>query len=378
MSVAPEVKGWCPGAHRPMMSGDGLVVRVRPRLARLEPAQVAGLCALAQAHGNGFLDLTNRANLQIRGVAPEAHEPVLQALAGLDLLDADPKIEGRRNILVTPFWQRGDRTARLARALMAALADLPELPAKTGFAVDTGPQPVLVEDPADFRFERAKAGLILRADGCALGRPVTDRSAMPALLEMAEWFDAHRSPERRRMAQVLAAHSLPEAWMTTSPRPRAPRPGPGATPQGALLGAAFGQIDAGALARVLHDSGATALRVTPWRLILLEGAEMPGDSGFITAPGDPLLSSDACPGAPFCPAASVETRDLARALAPRVGGGLHVSGCAKGCARSRPAAMVLTGRDGRFDLIENGHAWDAPRRTGLSTQDILEEPSGTR
>ena len=142
--------------------------------------------------------------------------------------------------------------------------------------------------------------------------------------------------------------------------------------------AAFGQIDAGALARVLHDSGATALRVTPWRLILLEGAEMPGDSGFITAPGDPLLSSDACPGAPFCPASSVETRDLARALAPRVGGGLHVSGCAKGCARSRPAAMVLTGRNGRFDLIENGHAWDAPRRTGLSTQDILEEPSGTR
>ena len=166
--------------------------------------------------------------------------------------------------------------------------------------------------------------------------------------------------------------------MTTSPRPRAPRPGPGATPQGALLGAAFGQIDAGALARVLHDSGATALRVTPWRLILLEGAEMPGGSGFITTPGDPLLSSDACPGAPFCPAASVETRNLARALAPRVGGGLHVSGCAKGCARSRPAAMVLTGRDGRFDLIENGHAWDAPRRTGLSLQDILEEPSGTR
>ena len=26
---APIVQGWCPGAHRPMMSGDGLVVRVR-------------------------------------------------------------------------------------------------------------------------------------------------------------------------------------------------------------------------------------------------------------------------------------------------------------------------------------------------------------
>ena len=31
----PEAKGWCPGAYRPMMSGDGLVVRVRPTLARL-------------------------------------------------------------------------------------------------------------------------------------------------------------------------------------------------------------------------------------------------------------------------------------------------------------------------------------------------------
>ncbi len=27
-----EIKGWCPGALRPMQSGDGLVVRIRPRL----------------------------------------------------------------------------------------------------------------------------------------------------------------------------------------------------------------------------------------------------------------------------------------------------------------------------------------------------------
>ena len=39
----PDAKGWCPGAYRPMMSGDGLVVRVRPVLARLTQAQVLGL-----------------------------------------------------------------------------------------------------------------------------------------------------------------------------------------------------------------------------------------------------------------------------------------------------------------------------------------------
>ena len=69
---APVVQGWCPGAHRPMMSGDGLVVRVRPRLARLSAAQTLGLCDLALRFGNGTIDLTNRANLQLRGVAEDA------------------------------------------------------------------------------------------------------------------------------------------------------------------------------------------------------------------------------------------------------------------------------------------------------------------
>ena len=36
------IKGWCPGALRPMQSGDGLVVRIRPRGGRLSPAQAVG------------------------------------------------------------------------------------------------------------------------------------------------------------------------------------------------------------------------------------------------------------------------------------------------------------------------------------------------
>ena len=133
-----RVKGWCPGAHRPMMSGDGLVVRVRPRLARLDRAQALGLAALAQRFGSGVIDLTSRANLQIRGVTEADHEALLQELARLDLLDADASLERRRNVLVTPFWQPGDLTERLTRALLGALPALPELPAKVGFAVDTG------------------------------------------------------------------------------------------------------------------------------------------------------------------------------------------------------------------------------------------------
>ncbi|PIV75968.1 MAG: precorrin-3B synthase, partial [Rhodobacteraceae bacterium CG17_big_fil_post_rev_8_21_14_2_50_65_11] len=48
---APRVHGWCPGALRPMMSGDGLVVRVRAPIGRLTQAQAAGVARLAGLHG---------------------------------------------------------------------------------------------------------------------------------------------------------------------------------------------------------------------------------------------------------------------------------------------------------------------------------------
>lgn len=362
----PEVKGWCPGAYRPMMSGDGLVVRVRPQLARLARAQVLGLCDLAQRYGSGVIDLTNRANLQIRGVQQANHDALLQGLAGLGLLDIDPALESRRNILVSPFWHPGDVTEQLTRTLLDALPDMPELPAKVGCAVDTGPSPLLTDASADFRLEHSATGLILRADGCTRGRPVTPDTALSALHDMMAWFDTHRTPDLRRMAKVVAAHDLPADWSTTAPLPPAIPPQPGAHPMGLLLGAAFGQIDAGQLADAMEQSGATALRVTPWRLFLLEDARPGSKTPFIADAGDPLMAAYACAGAPYCPQASVETRALAARLAPQVGGTLHVSGCAKGCALPRAADVTLVGRDGAFDLVLNGTPCDEPCHRRLS------------
>ncbi len=107
---AVAIKGWCPGALRPMLSGDGLVVRLRPYGGRLDAKQAAGIADLAARYGNGLIDLTSRANLQIRGVSECGHPELLDALAQLGLLDPDPETESRRNILVTPFWSAGDDT----------------------------------------------------------------------------------------------------------------------------------------------------------------------------------------------------------------------------------------------------------------------------
>lgn len=367
-----EVKGWCPGAHRPMMSGDGYVVRVRPRLGRLTAPQAMGLCAAALRHGAGLIDVTNRANIQIRGVAEGAWPALMRDLGALDLLDEDADTETRRNIMVTPDWALGDDTHRLATELLARLAELPPLPPKMGFAIDAGAGPVLGAVSADFRIERGTGGgLILRADGRELGMPLAPGAEIDALIGLAAWFVASRGVEAGRMAR----HDAPlPGWAQGTERPANPgtplHVGPHAL--GAAHGLAFGQIRATDLANTLHDSNAVALRVTPWRMLILEGGEPGPRDGLIWTQDSPLMRTDACPGAPFCPQASVETRALAARLAPVAKGRLHVSGCAKGCARMAPADTVVIGNAGRFDIAFTARAGDTPALRGLTLTQILD------
>ncbi|MBE0453095.1 cobalamin biosynthesis protein CobG [Roseovarius autotrophicus] len=368
---APEVKGWCPGALRPMMSGDGLVVRVRPMLARLTRAQMLGLCQAATRYGAGLIDLTSRANLQLRGVA-EASLPALQtALAGLGLLDRDESTEARRNVLVAPDWRAGDDTHRLALALTARLADLPPLPAKVGFAIDAGAAPVLRDTPADFRIERGAAGgLILRAEGRAWGRALPPGGEIDALIALAHWFVATGGAQAGRMARHAAP--LPEPDAPAPPRP-ALEPGPCSA--GLAVGFAFGQIAAPALATLVARSGAQGVRITPWRIAVLEGvrwlpAALP--AGVLADPEAPALRVDACAGAPYCPQAQAETRALALRLAGHVPGRLHVSGCAKGCARAGPADVTLTATaPHRFDLARRARAGAPPDLPAQSPAQLL-------
>src|SRR5262245_62112743 len=103
MTAAIEVKGWCPGALRPMPSGDGLIVRIRPFCGALSLMQAAGLAELAARLGNGHIDLTRRANLQIRGLAEDRLPELHRTLRELGLIDRDAETEARRNLMVSPL-----------------------------------------------------------------------------------------------------------------------------------------------------------------------------------------------------------------------------------------------------------------------------------
>jgi len=379
------IKGWCPGALRPMRSGDGLVVRIRPHGGRLSRAQAVGIAELATRFGNGLMDVTSRANLQIRGVDDDGHAPLIEGLAQLDLIDADAASEAQRNIVVTPFWTKGDETVALAVELeLTLVARRLALPVKFGFAVDCGPERALAGTSADIRIEReASGGLIVRADGAECGRAVARSDAVGRALELADWFVASggASDGGGRMAAHLAAGAhIPAALAGSAiPVPLMPQPRPGLHADGALVGVAFGQLTAATL-RGLADK-ACGLRLTPWRMILAEGLrDMPAGEGIVTDADDPILRVIACSGAPACGEAHAETRALGAAMAVHLpaDGRLHVSGCAKGCAHPAPSPLTLVATADGFDLVQDGSARDVPVLRGLARDQILADPAMLR
>ncbi|MGF6862476.1 precorrin-3B synthase [Rhodobacteraceae bacterium MBR-64] len=371
-----RIHGRCPSARHPMDSGDGLVVRLRPQANRLTPDQARAIAAAALRHGNGLIDLPARANMQLRGVRAQTHAALIGALAPLGLIEPD-SVVAPRNIIVTPFADAA--TYALAEALRRALVAAPGLPHKFGFMLDCGPAPVMHDSSADIRLERSvEGGLILRATGISQGAPVTLAQAPLAMCDLARWFVAAGGIRegRGRMAQLIAQGARPKGALapTHAPAPGLARPRPGLVAQGALVGFEFGQLQGETLAEL---AALGPLRLTPWRMLLIEGLHaMPDLPGLIADPRDPRLRVFACTGAPGCLQGRADARALARRLAPNLGPEtiVHVSGCAKGCALPARADLTLVATPEGFDLIGNGRAGDPPSRRALSPLDILQLP----
>ncbi|MBN9091048.1 MAG: hypothetical protein J0J01_29385 [Reyranella sp.] len=332
MSLAAfDIKGWCPGGVRPMPSGDGLLVRVRPWYGAFTLDQARGLAEIAATLGNGHIDLTRRANLQIRGLR-EARLPALhEALDRLGLLED----EAARNVMVAPL--AGPAARALAVALGRAMPA--DAPPKFGCLVDDGGPLSIIGERADVALAVTRDGVAVRVEGEWLG--VTD----------AEHAVDAAFGRQRSLAKMTVM------------------PTPGHRQLGRLggftgLAVPFGRLDA----QQLHDlvascvkAGASEIRLSPWRALYVDAAVEA--SGFIVDDDDPLLRIEACPGSPACTSASVDTRTDARRLAAmHLAGTIHVSGCAKGCARSTAANLTLVGLEGRYGVVRNGTARDRATR----------------
>lgn len=374
-----------------MASGDGLVVRVRPPLGRLTASQALLLAQLAQDHGGGLLELTSRANVQLRGIAPNRHGVVLQALAAQDLLDHDARTERLRNLVIDPLWRAGDGVQALAQALQAALSQAPDLdalPAKFGFSIASGHHTGLAQVAADVRLQASTGqAWLVQAEGQAMAwKAPSPQQAVEAALALARWCATQAQARRSqglhpgRLSRLLqnwqaehaALPALPQLQLPLQPvctsSSDAPPPGWQAS-LGLLVAAPLGRVTASALAR-LASTHASGLRLTPWRMLLVEDMDPAGAQAaglddarhWMLHAEDTRLRVSACTGAPGCQQALAPTQALALELAPHVpqGAHLHVSGCAKGCARQQPATVTLRAQAGdkapMFEVIRHGTA----------------------
>lgn len=85
-------KGWCPTLTRPMETGDGWLVRLHIRYGILSRAQARFIAGCAAKYGNGYIDLTSRGNVQIRGVQQARYGELLEEIIGFGFAE-EPRPE---------------------------------------------------------------------------------------------------------------------------------------------------------------------------------------------------------------------------------------------------------------------------------------------
>src|SRR6476469_9859911 len=117
MTAAPAIRGWCPTLLSPMESGDGWLARVKPTAGRLSAAAARLIADAARRHGNGQIDLTSRANLQIRGLSPRSAEQFAEVIIGAGLANPNPSLEATRNVMANPLGQDDPSAAFDSHAL---------------------------------------------------------------------------------------------------------------------------------------------------------------------------------------------------------------------------------------------------------------------
>jgi precorrin-3B synthase len=409
-------KGWCPGALVPMSTGDGLLVRIRPRGGRIALEHIEAIADCAALFGNGIIEISSRANLQLRGI-DDAGLPALQRrLDELGLLDADAASESVRNIIASPLSDIDPSaivdTTPIVAALEARLGDdssLHRLPPKFGFLIDGGGVLPLGDVEADIRFVAFQsvdgprftvrlAGADDIAGTCTPGE-IADVAAALAhsfLWQAGEGADAPRRMrglvERHGAAALFAVAGLAQSASASPARRRAAlQDFLGAHPFGAAVcvGAApsLGRLMADnlrLLAREARRCAAIDVRLTPWRAFIVTGlknksaqdlAGALARAGLVVDPGDPRLAIVACSGAPACVnaarAVQAEALEFVPFVPPGQGIVLHVSGCEKGCARGRAAPFTLVARKSGYDLVLDGKAADEPAHRALSMGEII-------
>lgn len=324
----------CPGVLRLHEAADGPLARVRLPGGRLDGSGLRGIAEAAKL-GNGIVELTSRAGVQIRGVRDPGR--CAELLAGSGLLPSASH-DRVRNIIASPLAGRhadsraetDTLVAELDRRLCADLR-LAGLPGRFLFAVDDG---------AGLTGHAADVTLVARApDRFAIGEAeIHRRDAAAAAVEAARAFLAGHWTRQAQLAGATVSVGMllqrdGRAALTVMPR--------------------LARIDPEtvmAIADLADD-----VRVSTARTLTLVDRD-PGTVdrdrsalerlGLITDPVSSWVGLTACAGEGACTKARYEVRAAAAARAAQRGPGApreHYAGCERVCGRPAGATVVIDG-----------------------------------
>ncbi|WP_457437058.1 precorrin-3B synthase [Pseudomonas sp. TE3786] len=389
----------CPGLLRIVQARDGGICRIKLPGGRLSVAQALAISAAAERHASGVLEITNRANLQIRGVRGGEEQALITALLAAKLGPHNSAADDVRNLMLSPTAgvdaQQFLDVRPLAEQLLNLLESnqsLHQLSAKFALQLDGGESLAMLEhhhdlwisalDPQRFVFGLASS------PGEALA--AVNAEQVPALVNAClELFLQHASAEHTRMRHLLK--QMPISDFLAALQARLPFPlqqdaqllqwhRPAAEPWAHLgiraqrqagrvhIGAApvLGRISAKQLAGVARLSE-DALYFTPWQSLLLRDVpaanadalkQALSDLGLLTDSSAPLARIVACSGSSDCSkglaASKADALLLADLLAQR--GPIeqvHLSACPRSCAAAHVAPHTLLAvAEGRYDLYQ--------------------------
>jgi precorrin-3B synthase len=413
----------CPGLLRIVPARDGGICRIKLPCGELHATQAFAIADAIEAHAGGVIDVTNRANLQLRGVKTGHEQQLIDRLLAAQLGPRDTPnafADDVRNVMVSPAFGRDSSasfdTSGLAADLLSLLqhdARFAALSPKFALLIDGGERLAMLDHPHDIwcaAMRPADHGDVLFGFGLA-GCPPVDSRHPPALAavqpsQVIALIDAliHTfldlaAPEQTRMRDLLAVHSHGTVLAHVEKRIDFPllrgpaidawrRPPADAALR---LGAhrqhgddrwhvggqpLLGRIDAATLrglATLAQDLGNATLRMTPWQSVLLTDVatnNVPAALrrlealGLTCDPARPLARVIACTGSTGCAKSLTDTKSDAQQLAVRLPANVevHLSGCPRSCAAAHRAPYTLLAvTPGRYDLYQTHD----PRDTGF-------------
>ena len=336
----------CPGVLRLHDAADGMLARVRLPGGRIEARGLDGLADAAKL-GNGLIELTSRAGVQIRGLSPEIADHCAEVLSAAGPLPSFTH-DRVRNILASPLAGRHPCSLAETDELVADLDR--RLCADDGFAALSGRFLVAVDDgaglighPADVTLVATGPDSFRLADAeVSRGRAVElALQAARGLLPQRPLGPPSRQAEGPAQRLELGALRQIDGRVALTVMPRLAR---------------LDGVTLRALAGVLRDHH-TDLRISIRKTLTLVDLPLSGAAdilsglaslGLIADPDSGWVGLTACAGKGACASARFDVRAAAteRAAARGVGGGgfppEHWSGCERNCGR--PADAVVMSR----------------------------------